>query len=165
MSAIISACGLYRPRLDREIQDEGLIAATFGVNPSTANATENDQTIRKDMGFGRVLGWRRIIKGNKFSRRATDVRALAGLSLAEAVGPENDFYCEQIMREADVVLFAWGPLSKLPKRLRTRWRVLWEMANDIGKQPLCFGTARDGHPLHTLMLPYSSPLMPWRPAL
>lgn len=69
------------------------------------------------------------------------------------------------MRGADRVIFAWGPTSKLPKRLRARWRVMWEMANDLGVEPLCFGTAKDGHPLHTLMLPYTSTLRPWRPAL
>lgn len=163
MSAIISPCGLFRLRLEREIGDAGTVAAICGVNPSIADAKINDQTIRKDIGFGRRLGWRRIIKINKFAFRATDVRELE--RAADPIGPGNDEAIRQAMLDADVLLFAWGPLAKLPKRLRTRWRFLWETANELGKTPLCFGTAKDGHPLHTLMLPYSSELHPWRPAL
>jgi hypothetical protein len=71
MSAIISSCEQFRWRLEREIQVSGIVVALIGVNPSTADATVNDATIRKDMGFGRRLGWGKIIKGNVFAYRAT----------------------------------------------------------------------------------------------
>src|SRR5690242_17608554 len=64
--------GLFRYRLDRHVQDDGIVAALCGVNPSTAGAEANDQTIRKDLGFARIHGWRQIIKVNKFAFRATD---------------------------------------------------------------------------------------------
>jgi hypothetical protein len=163
VSAIISPCGKFRLRLEREIDVTGPVVAIAGVNPSTADAIENDQTIRKDIGFGRVNGWSRIIKINKFAFRATDVRALE--RAADPIGPGNDEAIVAAIKDADIVLFAWGPLAKLPKRLRTRWRFLWEAANDAGKQPVCLGTARDGHPRHTLMLPYSTQIQPWKPVL
>lgn len=52
MSAIISECGLYRVRLERDLGRAGPAVAILGVNPSTADATANDATIRKDIGFG-----------------------------------------------------------------------------------------------------------------
>src|SRR3546814_20987169 len=90
------------------------------VNPSKANAEIDDATIRKDIGFSRRLGIGRFIKVNKFAYQATDVKALR--SAADPVGPENDDYIRAAMREADLHIVCWGPLSKLPPHLRNRWR-------------------------------------------
>lgn len=159
MSAIFSECGIFRYRLDRDLGGNGPVVALLGVNPSTADAEKNDATIRKDIGFGQRLGWRRIIKGNKFAFCATDIKALR--FAPDAVGPENNFYLEQIMREADIIIAAWGPLAKLPRHLQSRWSKVLDIGGKIGKPFMCFGRANDGQPLHTLMLPYSAELRPW----
>lgn len=162
MSAIFSDCRLYRLELRRQVDPllGGPTAALIGVNPSIAGAEANDQTIRKDIGFARLHGWGQIIKVNKFARIATDVRQLA--AVGDPVGPENDRYIEAAMREADVVIPCWGPLAKLPKRLRGRWTEIVAMADWVGKPLMCFGTANDGQPRHTLMLAYATPLVPWK---
>ena len=160
-SAIISECGLYRPRLDRDMGLPGLTAAILGVNPSTADGETDDATIRKDYGFCRRNGIGRFIKGNKFAFRATDVRELR--TARDPIGPMNDAYLEQMMREADLVIAAWGPLSKLPPHLRGRWKRVVSIAREVGKPLHCFGTAKDGQPLHTLMLGYDAPLQRWTP--
>lgn len=161
MSAVISRCGFYRMRLDRDVSSMlgGPVAALIGVNPSTADAIVDDHTIRKDLGFAGVHGWSRIIKGNKFAWRAKDVRELAQAD--DPVGPECDEYLRQIFAEADIIVPCWGPLSKLPKRLRGRWVVVAAMMRAAGKPILCLGTAKDGQPLHTLTLAYSTTLVPW----
>lgn len=159
MSAVISSCGLHRLRLDREVSDTGLVAALIGVNPSVADATTNDQTIRKDIGFAQRLGWRRIIKGNKFTYRATDARELA--SCAAPNHPDADDALCEIFADADVLVPCWGPLTKLPKRLRGRWIEVAAMMAEAGKPVMCLGTAQDGQPRHTLTLAYSTPLVPW----
>lgn len=160
-SALISDCGLYRWRLERVLGAIGIVAAILGVNPSKADAEIDDQTIRKDMGFGARLGWKRILKGNLCAYRATDVRELR--SVRDPVGPLNDAHLEQIMRDADIVIAAWGPTSKLPTRLRGRWKRVVEISRSVGKQLHCFGTCGDGQPRHTLMLAYDTPLVPWTP--
>lgn len=161
MSAIFSPCGLYRLELRRDIDPliGGLTAALCGVNPSTAGVEANDQTIRKDIGFARIHGWSRIIKINKFSRVATDVHELA--TFDDPIGAGNDDAIEAAFREADVIVPCWGPLSKLPKRLRNRWREVAAIADRLGKPMFCLGTAKDGQPRHTLMLAYATPLTPW----
>lgn len=156
----MSPCGLYRFRLERDLEQPGPVAAIIGVNPSTADATIDDATIRKDKGFGQRLGWSRIIKGNKFAYRATDIKALR--EVREPVGPENDAHLRQIMQDADIVVAAWGPLGKLPKPLRRRWRTVCRIAEEAGKPLWCFGTAQDGQPRHTLMLAYDTPLVEWQ---
>ena len=163
MSAIISACGQYRYRLEREGPGEGQTTVIM-VNPSTADATENDQTIRKLLGFGRHHQWGRIVVGNLFAYRSTDVKALA--TCADPVGPDNDAHLLDMLREADRLVVAWGPAAKLPKRLRARYRRIWEMAQLVSRRPMSIGKpAKDGHPCHPLMLPYELELQPWRPAL
>lgn len=158
-SAILSPCGAFRYRLERELGRDGPAVAILSVNPSTADATVNDQTIRKDMGFGERLGWGRLIKGNKFALRSTDVRGLR--SAHDPIGPENDAHLEQIMRDADLHIVAWGPLTKLPPDLRRRWRTVVAIADRVGCRLMCWGTAQDGHPRHPLMLAYSTPLTEW----
>ena len=78
-SAIISHCGKYRYRLDRMVSDSGPVYAFFGVNPSTADASVDDATVRKWRGFVQRWGGSRFIVGNAFAYRSTDVRQLAAV--------------------------------------------------------------------------------------
>lgn len=159
MSAVISACGAYRYRLER-VLGEGETVAVVMVNPSTAGADNDDATIRKLRGFGKANGWGRIIVGNLFAYRATDVRELA--KVADPVGPDNDDHLSRLFHEADLAVFAWGPLAKQPRYHRARWRNVNRLARDAHLRPLCIGApAKDGHPCHPLMLAYSSPLQQW----
>jgi len=162
-TAIISPCGAYRYRLERHgLSGAGAIAWIM-VNPSTADAKEDDATIRKVVGFTERLGGGWAIVGNKFAYRATDVRELR--TAKDPRGPENTTHLSQIMCDAPTVIAAWGPLAKLPKHLRNRWRTVVDLADHLGVQLMCLGTAQDGQPRHPLMLAYDTPLTPWkRPA-
>lgn len=92
---------------------------------------------------------------------AKDVRALA--TAADPIGPDNGYRLCEIFLDADRVIFAWGPSSKLPARLRDQWREVDRIARAMHCEPLSIGvTANDGHPKHPLMLPYDAPLIPWR---
>lgn len=100
MSAVISACGRYRYRLERHGLSGSGAVAWIMVNPSVADATEDDPTIRRVIGFTERMGAGWAIVGNKFAYRATDVRDLRGRHMPVAVGPENDAHLERIMRDA-----------------------------------------------------------------
>jgi len=159
MGAVISPCGTYRYLLDRQTCGGGATAVIM-VNPSTADATQDDATIRKLRGFGDRNQWGRIIVGNLFAYRATDVRDLRRPD--DAVGPLNDHHLNAIFNQADRVLFAWGPVTKQPALLRGRWRHVDRMARSLGHRPLCIGApAKCGHPRHPLMLAYAEPIQPW----
>ena len=123
MSAIISECGKYRYRLDREILTNlstGPVYAFFGINPSTADASLDDATVRKWRGFVRQWGGSRFIIGNVFAYRATDVKELA--LVADPIGMENIPHIIEIAKEADIIVPCWGNRSKLPARLRQMCR-------------------------------------------
>lgn len=160
-SAIFSECKTWRYRLERDLGRDGPTAAILGVNPSLAGAEKNDQTIRKDIGFGERHGWGRFIKGNKFAHVAQEVKDLRSINTASAIGPDNDAHLEQIMRDADIHIVAWGPLAKLPPHMRSRWKQVVAIADKVGCKLMCFTTAQDGQPRHTLMLAYATPLIPW----
>jgi hypothetical protein len=163
-SAIISDCGLYRYRLDRGLATgiPELTAAVIMVNPSTADADIDDHTIRKLYGFAERFGASRIIVGNLFAFRATDVSEVS--LAADPVGPENDRHLADIFTESKMTILAWGASSKLPPRLRGRWRKVIGIAQGVGNKGFwCLGTAKDGHPLHPLTLGYDRPLIDWRP--
>jgi hypothetical protein len=159
-SAVFSPCGTWRLRLDRECGGTGPVIAGIMVNPSKAGAEVNDHTVMKWFGFSRILNAKRFILANKFAHVATDVKELR--HVADPVGPENDRYIEQVLRDADVHIVAWGPLAKLPPGLRNRWRDVVAIADKVGCRLMCWGTAQDGHPRHPLMLAYSTPLIEWR---
>jgi hypothetical protein len=157
MGTIISDCGRYRYRLERQTHGCGATAVIM-VNPSTADASIDDATIRKLRGFGTKHGWGHLVVGNLFAFRATDVRDLA--RIADPVGPDNDLHLRSIIADCDRVIVAWGPLSKQPKYHRGRWRAVMAM---IGERPVfSIGEpAKCGHPKHPLMLAYANEIQPW----
>lgn len=161
MSTIFSPCGTYRYRLERDGPGEGATAIIM-VNPSTADAQQDDATIRKLRGFGARYGWGKLIVGNLFAWRATNVRELATAN--DPIGSDNGYRLAEIFLDADRVIFAWGPTSKLPKHLRDQWRDIDKLARTMHSEPLCIGVpAKDGQPRHPLMLPYSCQVQPWTP--
>lgn len=168
-SAILSPCGLYRLRLERPLSNpSGPVISLGMVNPSTADATADDHTIRKCIGFGNRLGGSRLIVWNKFAFRATDIRGLR--TAFDPIGPDNDAHIEAALRDSDLHLVAWGPLTKLPPLLRGRWRDVVEIARRVGCQLHALATAQCGHPKHPLMLSYDCrpsrwtvPVAPRRP--
>ena len=163
MSAIISDCGQYRYRLGRFASPHAITTAIIMVNPSTADADTDDATIRKLRGFGERNRWGQIIIGNLFAYRATDVRELGKVD--DPVGPDNDDHLRRILAAADQVVCAWGPIAKQPRNRRNRYLDVLGLIHGTGLEPMCIGgPAKCGHPKHPLMLPYSSPIMPWPPA-
>jgi len=159
MSAIISECGKYRYRLERELGPVGLIIAAFGVNPSKADAIIDDQTVNKWMGFGRRNSGRKIIIGNPHGYRATDVNELAGVS--DPVGPDNWEHLRQIIADADILWPCWGSRNKLPQELHTNLYRLKQLIFESGKPVMILGLTKSGDPKHPLMLGYDTPLIPW----
>ena len=147
----------YRVRLDRHVNMLGdKVYAFVGVNPSTADATTDDATVRKWNGFCKRLGARRYVVVNAFSKRATDVRDLRHVD--EPIGLRNDQAIQEAFEEADVIVACWGRESKVPKEMRSRFREVEVLMEDSLKPVMCWGLTADGSPRHPLMLSYDTPL-------
>ena len=116
MTAVISSCGLYRYRLERDVAMAGPVYAFFGVNPSTADASIDDATVRKWTGFVKRWGGSRYLVGNVFAYRATDVRELVN-DPGPAFSLANQGHLRDIAAAADVLVPCWGARSKVPRDL------------------------------------------------
>jgi hypothetical protein len=171
VSAVISSDGRYRYRLDRLLAEQGPNRRTMMfimVNPSTADASENDPTIRRCINFALREDCATLLVGNLFAYRATDVKELgrAYHRGEHVVGPDNDIHLRAMAKQASLIVLGWGPLSKQPPELRHRWtQVVAQLAAETGDvaRLLCLGRAKDGHPRHPLMLASDAPLAPWHP--
>lgn len=158
-SAIISDCKLYRYRLERRFGDGPTLMFVM-VNPSTADAEVDDQTIKKCVGFAERAGFGRILVGNKFAFRATDVNRLR--ETHDPIGPENDAHLRSMMFDAARVVVGWGQLSKLPEILRHRWKDVVRLADEQGHTLHAIGTNADRHPKHPQMTGYNVPIAVWQ---
>ena len=151
----------YRYRLDRKIgEDDAPTYAFFGINPSTADEHVDDQTVRCWIAFTRLWKGRAFIVGNAFALRATDVAELKGC--IDPVGPENGFWIDSIIAEADVLVPCWGSREKIPKVLRCHLDALLQKLVASGKPVKHLGLTKSGDPKHPLYLPAVTPLVDWK---
>lgn len=80
--------------------------AFIGLNPSTADESKDDPTIRKCVSYAKRWGFGRLVMLNLFALRATDPAVM--LSSATPIGPHNDHHLLEQARKVDLVVAAWG---------------------------------------------------------
>ncbi|NTI22396.1 DUF1643 domain-containing protein [Rhizobium rhizogenes] len=143
MTAVISACGSYRYRLERSWDSELPTVAFIMLNPSTADAAQDDPTIRRCVGFAKSWGFGRLIVGNLFALRSTDPTTLYMHS--DPIGPDNNAHLRAIAACAEQIVFAWGNHGLLHERGR---RVA-EMLDHCNVSALhVTSKGQPGHPLY-----------------
>ena len=164
MSAVISECAQYRFRLDRQVAPLRITKPVLfiGINPSTADAEENDATIRKMIGFTSRWGYSDLMVGNIFPYRATDVRELASIPHGTGTGAlTNRDHLNAMIDECAFIVPCWGNANKVPGHLRPYIHMVRTMIRLSQKPVRIFGLTRSGDPMHPLMLPYSTTLKEW----
>ncbi|RVH56227.1 DUF1643 domain-containing protein [Sinorhizobium meliloti] len=147
-SAVISPCGGYRYRLERQWDEEEAKVAFLMLNPSTADASQDDPTIRRCIGFAKAWGFGGLIVGNLFALRSTDPKAL--YSHPDPIGPDNNSHLDAIAHAAELIVCAWGTHGAL----HGRGREVAERLDDRNLAALKLTT--DGHPGHPLYIPASA---------
>lgn len=143
-SAFFSPCRTWRYLLRRKWNDRQEVAFIM-LNPSTADETQDDPTIRRCIGYAKTWGYGGLIVGNIFGLRSTDPKAL--LSAADPVGPHNDYWLANIGFGTDTVC-AWGAHGKL----HGRGAKVLELLRLNGAQPMALKLTGDGQPAHPLYL-------------
>jgi hypothetical protein len=153
--ADVSECGRYRYQLARK-WGSGPIACFVMLNPSTADAHQDDPTIRRCIGFAKREMCGGLVVVNLFAWRATKPSAL--LSAYNPVGLRNDVEIRDGMRCAQAtdgpIIAAWGAHKIAAPRAK-------EVAS-WGADLLCLGTTGSGAPRHPLYVPKDAPLIEWR---
>ena len=125
------------------------------LNPSTADADQDDPTIRRCIGFARREGCGGIAVVNLFAWRATDPDELPILD-DEKVGPDNAFYVANIAAGRRVVI-AWGAhFAAHPFATLRMLELLYRVSAGV----YCLGLTKDGKPRHPLYVRGDAPLVP-----
>jgi hypothetical protein len=165
-TAVISACGRYRYRLDRPLQQPGPIIAFMLHNPSTADADHEDPTSRRGMGFARSWGAGHMVFINPFAGRATKPSDLWRMS--DPVGPDNAHHIVNVAADAAATggffVFAWGAVNP-PVALREKVHAhLFDIEDCVRaycSDVRCLGTTAAGDPRHPLYLAANTQLQEW----
>ncbi|MGB8700183.1 MAG: DUF1643 domain-containing protein [Thermosynechococcaceae cyanobacterium] len=151
--AIFDATGQYRYTLWREWDARRSRLCIVMLNPSEADETHNDPTIRRCIAFGQRLGYGSVEIVNLFAYRTPYPQALK--QALDPIGSENDQHLLQASHRSRELVLAWG-----------NWGSLWERDRQVrqllaGTTCYCFGLNRTGQPRHPLYLPRATQLMPY----
>ena len=157
-AASISEDGLYRYRLERRWDDRRAVTWIM-LNPSTADAERDDQTVRRCIWFSQSAGYGRLLVVNLYAFRATDPKFLAYAEDPE--GRANLAHVRAALDESKLIVAAWGshPMARASSiRLK-----LAGMVPD-GVPVVCLGKSAKGAPHHParlgsdrLFLPFALP--------
>lgn len=153
-SAVISDDGTYRYRLTRTWEPDAPELAWIMLNPSTADAEQDDPTIRRCISFAKSWGYGGIVVVNLFAARCTDPAGLC--SFIDPIGPENEAYL-RLETQFRTVVAAWG--ASVPHYWRHRPRAVLTQLQDRAVHHL--GLTKDGHPRHPLYVKGDTPPTLW----
>lgn len=159
-SARLSPCGLFRHEL-RRWWAPGPRLTFVMLNPSSADATHDDPTLRRCAGFARALGFGGLRVVNLYAYRATDPAELwraARDGVDVTGGAANDEVLGRVGSTArrQLVVAAWGAHARADRVAEVTALPGWHRVHALG-------TTRDGAPRHPLYLPASARPEPWRP--
>lgn len=168
-SAEVSVCGRFRWWLRRSWtfhspmfghQRGRGVCCFVMLNPSTADASEDDPTIRRCIDFAMGWGFDSLSVRNLFPFRATDPQQLRRESRLTICGGSRGRTELLTALTADLVVMAWGVNGSLHDRDREFRDLVQESFSLV---PIwCLGTTKSGHPRHPLYVSASQRLEPYR---
>lgn len=169
-AALLSSCGRYRYWLQRKWGENGKRAGFVMLNPSTADATVDDPTIRKCIAFASQWGCQELNVVNLFAFRATDPRELR--KAQDPIGWENDRMILEALEGCNPIVAAWGtgracrlfarPFKPLDRKDRDI-QVAAMIESKFGAGALqCLRLCENGMPGHPLYLRVNEKLQPFR---
>ena len=123
------------------------------LNPSTADETREDPTVRRCIGFAQNLGYGALEVVNLYAYVATDPVDLRRAGYP--VGRYNDRHIEAAARECERAVLAWGAHAA---RLSRPAEVLG-LLRKLEVEPHCLRLTASGHPEHPLRLPLGCGVM------
>ncbi|CAA6827015.1 MAG: Unknown protein [uncultured Sulfurovum sp.] len=105
-NAILSEDREYRYILSRIWDKTKPMVMIIGLNPSTADETEDDPTIGRCISFSKSWGYGGVYMLNLFAFRATEPKDM--FKALNPVGSENDNFIEIYSKKVDKIICAWG---------------------------------------------------------
>ena len=147
-TALISWDEGYRFTLTRIWNRDLPLACIIMLNPSTADSTKDDATIRALIRLLTSLGYGGFEVVNLFAWRATNPAELA--TTWYPVGGLNNQYITNAINQCAVTVCAWGA-HKYVLQSKRGIEVL-KLIDSLCEESLCFGMTKAGAPKHPLYL-------------
>ncbi|MEO0769333.1 MAG: DUF1643 domain-containing protein [Cyanobacteria bacterium J06649_4] len=170
-TAVFDRTGRHRYRLDRQWKqargqtggqekdqkdtNTGQAVAFVMLNPSAADHTKDDPTLRACIQFAQRWAYSSLSVVNLFSYRTAHPQELR--KVKRPVGKENDSHLIQAVTAADKVVLAWGNWGELHGRDRTILQLLTPHAHKL----YCLRRNQSGQPCHPLYIRRDTPLQPF----
>jgi hypothetical protein len=166
IGTIFSPCRKYRYTLWRKWWDDQLFlnkdksprfVQFICLNPSTADETVNDPTVRRCINYAQAWGYDAMCMTNLFAFRATDPKDM--LRESEPIGEENNLWLQRVAEQAGLIVAAWGNKGLSFGRARNVTHYL--------KLPKlhCLKITNAGQPEHPLYLKKTLTPIPYDPAV
>ena len=147
-----SADGTHRYWLLRSWEDNPKMLLVIGLNPSTADAENDDPTIRSVIRLAKYNGFGGFIMCNLFTYITSNPTTLRA-----NLGTANDRVSHETLRRmianTSTAVCAWGSWPFIRHRVDTVLELLDE--------PYCFGRNADGSPKHPLYIKTETLISPY----
>ena len=159
--ALFSPCRRYRWRLTRSIKKSSKEIIFIGLNPSSANASNNDSTLTRVINFCRHWDYGSLTVINLFGIVATNPRHL--LLYNDPIGWRNNselnkhinYWSHNPMCD---LWIGWGVNGNIMNRNR---EILEKIKKYYFKTPYIIGLTKGGHPKHPLYISKDKYLYPF----
>ena len=112
----------------------------IGLNPSTADETKNDPTVRRCIGYAQKWGYGSLCMTNIFAYRATLPKDM--MNVEDPVGEGNDEALLRLSKDAGIIIAAWGKHGS--------WQGRGQKVIEMLARLKCLGKNKDGSPVHPL---------------
>jgi len=139
-SAEFSKCGKFRYQLTRQWSDQPL-AMCIGLNPSTANAENDDPTIRILIATLTSLKFGGFKMMNLYAIIESKSKNL--MSHPDKLGL-NDQWLEATAYSVQQIIFCWGSFKGIDHQVKH--------VEQMFPSAYCFGKNKDGSPMHRMSL-------------
>lgn len=152
MAAFISPDKRFRYWLTRGTPGRRLCFVM--LNPSTADAEQDDPTIRRCLGYRDAWGFSELLVLNLYGFRATDPEELEARHYPP--GPDNHNHWEELLPTADLVVCAWGANAQYHQV-----KYFQRVTARLGVALYCLDVTAEGQPRHPLYLKANLLPRPW----
>ena len=111
----------------------------IGLNPSTADETEDDPTIRRCISFAKSWGYSSILMMNAYAYRATNPKDM--MAADDPIGPKNDDELRDRASGCGLIIAAWGAHCEQHRAEQVHAALGYRAI-------MCLGVNKNGSPKH-----------------
>lgn len=160
MNSSVTRGGIYRYTLTRGPDALCTRLLYIMLNPSTADAFQDDRTVGRCYSYSFANGFAGAFSiGNLYAFRTPMPRDLWGAwhDGVDIIGPENDEWLSDMAGKAETIVLAWG---HHPRAAERGSNVLYLLRRHVRKFHV-LGRTKDGYPRHPLYLQRDLKFAPW----